>query len=363
MRRILLPLLLMVLAACTPRPVLAPVPPEATALETLPVFVASNRSITPDGPGVDRSATLGFTRLDVAVPPDRAPGTIVTPRRRAPNPDTDFLVADSQALADRRVFRRALSAQLRQLPPSERDVLIYVHGFNQTFANGVLRMAQLTHDLNLKGVAVHFSWPSGANPFAYAYDRDSVLYSRDALEDVLELAQVPEARRVAIIAHSMGGLLTMETLRQMAIGRPGRVAREIDGVILISPDIDVDVFRAQAERIGTLPHTFAIFLSDRDRALGLSARLTGLRARLGNLDDPGRLEGLAVTLVDVTAFSEGSGHFTAVTSPDLLRILANAAEIDNAFASDAAGRSGLLPGTVLSVQNVTEFVLTAGTSR
>lgn len=363
MARLFLFLALVFLVGCTPRPVLAPVDPALVTGDTLPLFIASNRLPGPDGPGDLRSPVLGFERLEIAIPPDRVPGTIETPRRRTPDPMTDFLVADRDALASRRAFRRALSAQLRRLPPAERDVLIYVHGFNQSFADGVLRMAQLTHDLQLKGAALHFSWPSAANPFAYAYDRDSAMYSRDALEEVIALADVPEARRVAIIAHSMGALLTMESLRQMAIARPGSVAREVDGVILISPDIDVEVFRTQAERIGKLPRTFAVFLSDRDRALGLSARLTGLPVRLGNLDDPSALDGLAVALVDVSAFSEGSGHFTPGTSPQLLSILANAVAVDNAFAGDAAGRSGLLPGTVISVQNVTEFVLTAGTNR
>ncbi len=351
------------LSACTPRPVLAPLPDGATANQTMAVFTTTNRAPAPGLPGVDRSATLGFERLDIAIPPERAPGSIETPRRRNANPTTDFLVADRGSMADERSFRRALSAHLRSLPPEQRDVLIYVHGFNQTFANGVLRMAQLNHDLSLKGAAVHFSWPSAANPFAYAYDRDSALFSRDALEEVLALVQVPEARRVVVIAHSMGSFLTMEALRQMALRNPGSVARNVDGVILISPDIDVDVFRTQAESIGTLPVAFAVFLSDRDRALSLSARLTGQRVRLGNLDDPKRLDDLKVALVDVTAFAEGTGHFTAGTSPALLSILASAAAVDNAFAGDAAGRSGLLPGTILSVQNVTEFVLTGGTNR
>lgn len=363
MLRMFLFLAALTLSACTPRPVLTPLPAGATADQTLAVFTATNRAPAAANPGVDRSKTLGFERLDIAIPPDRAPGSIETPRRRNADPATDFLVANRATMADKAGFRRALSAHLRQLPPEERDVLIYVHGFNQTFANGVLRMAQLNHDLNLKGAAVHFSWPSAANPFAYAYDRDSALFSRDALEEVLNLVQVPEARRVGVIAHSMGSFLTMEALRQMSLRDPGSAARNVDGVILISPDIDVDVFRTQAEGIGALPDAFAVFLSDRDRALSLSARLTGQRVRLGNLDDPTRLEDLKVALVDVTAFAEGAGHFTAGTSPALLNILARAADVDNAFAGDAAGRSGLLPGTVLSLQNVTEFVLTGGTNR
>ncbi|MCV6594882.1 MAG: alpha/beta hydrolase [Silicimonas sp.] len=362
MLRVLLPFFLL-LSACTPPPVLAPLPEGAEAGREVAVLVAHNRTPTEEEPTFGREEELRFEKIAFSVPPDRRPGSITTPVGRAPNAETDFLVTDRAEIKDARAFRRALSARLRRLPPKERDVLIYVHGFNQAYGNGVLRMAQLSYDLKVKGVALHFSWPSAANPFAYVYDRDSALFSRDALEEMIRLAQVPEARSVAIVAHSMGSFLTMETLRQMDIAQPGSVAKSLDGVILMSPDIDVDVFRNQAEKLKDVPGLFAVFLSDRDRALALSARLTGQRVRLGNLDDPSRLGDLEVVLVDVTAFSEGDGHSTPLTSPALIQILANAGQVDNAFAGDAAGRSGLLPGTIITVQNVTEFVLTAGTSR
>ena len=67
-----------------------------------------------------------------------------------------------------------------------------------------------------------------------------------------------------------------------------------------------------------------------------------------------------MTLIDVSEFSTGVGHFSTATSAPLISILSAAAEVDNAFASDTAGRSGILPGSVITVQNVTELVLTAG---
>lgn len=354
-----LALLIVVLGACVPHAELRPLPDTASARPIVPVFTATNRLAPRGDLGAERTDTLRFSRIDVAIPPQRNPGELRFPNR-ATNPESDFLVAETQEFETPRGFQSALTQHLRTLPASERDVVVYVHGFNNTFADGVLRHAQLTHDFALKGAAVHFSWPSDANPLGYAHDRDSALFSRDALEDILRLVRVPEARRIAIVAHSMGALLTMETLRQMAIAEPGSVARDIDGVLLISPDIDVDVFRSQARRIGTLPATFAVFLSERDRALRLSARLTGTSERLGNLRDPERIAEFDVVLVDVSEFSTGVGHFSTATSAPLISILSAAAEVDNAFASDVSGRSGILPGSVITVQNVTELVLTAG---
>lgn len=131
----------------------------------------------------------------------------------------------------------------------------------------------------------------------------------------------------------------------------------ISGVILISPDIDVDVFRVQAHEIGQLLQPFVIFGSQRDRALQLSARLTGRQARLGSLATVGAVADLDVTFVDVAAFNVGSGHFNVGDSAALIRLLDRIADVDAAFNADAAAKVGLLPGVVLTVQNATQIIL------
>ena len=66
-----------------------------------------------------------------------------------------------------------------------------------------------------------FTWPSGGSLVDYVYDRDSAVYSRDALEAVLQ-ALKPTKRRLDIdLAHSMGNYLAVEALRQMAIRNRG----------------------------------------------------------------------------------------------------------------------------------------------
>ena len=100
----------------------------------------------------------------------------------------------------------------------------------------------------------------------------------------------------------------------------------------------------------------------RDRALALSARLTGQRQRLGNLRDLSQVADLKVTVVDVAAFDVGAGHFNVGESPALIRLLSRFAEVDTAYGSDSAVRTGLLPGAVLTVQNATALILSPVTA-
>nr|WP_253913338.1 alpha/beta hydrolase [Pseudoruegeria sp. HB172150] len=291
----------------------------------------------------------------MTVPPARQPGTIPSFRRDV-RPDEQFIVGNHATLAGAAGFRAALAAELAESPAGRREAIIYVHGFNNTFDEGVLRLAQLADDFGFEGSAIHYSWPSAGQVFGYVYDRDSVLFARDGLDNLITDIKRAGADTIILVAHSVGSHLVMETLRQRDIAHPGSVARDLAGVMLISPDIDVSLFRSQAKRIEKLPDPFGIFVSDRDRALRLSARLTGQKDRLGSASAQ-EVADLNVTLVDVTEFSEGTGHFTTAESPALISMFNNAGNLEAAFQGDSAGRAGLLPGTILTVQEATEIIL------
>jgi len=345
------------LAAGAPRLPILMAPPGTPRAETSTVYVATDRALAGTVPGTARTPQVRRYRYTIRIPPEHRPGTLKLPNYNV-NPATDFLATGAVEYPTQAAFIAAVRASLHALPPDQRDIFVYVHGFNNTFADGVLRLAQLDHDLGIKGVAAHFSWPSGANPLGYGYDRDSALYSRDALESFLRALAGTHPRRVVIMAHSLGAQLTMETLRQIEIATPGWSVKHLQGVALVSPDIDVDVFRSEVARIGTLPQPFAIFVSDRDRVLDLSARLSGSRDRLGNVKDPAQLADLKVTLIDTSGFSSGAGHFNLGDSSALLQVVSQLANFDRSFRNEGAGHTGFIPGTVLTVQNMTEVLLT-----
>ncbi len=235
--------------------------------------------------------------------------------------------------------------------------MIFVHGYNSNYAEGIYRIAQLAHDLKLPGTVLLYSWPSAAQPLGYEYDRYSALFARDGLASLIHEVARAGAKRILLVAHSMGSGVTMEALRSAAIEGDTRTLKLLGGVILISPDIDVDVFREEALSIGTLPQPFVIFGTRRDQFLRVSAALTGQDERLGSLTDLTRLAELKVTFLDVGEFVQGTGHFVVGDSAALIQLLGRISDIQGAFEQDRRSRLGLLPGVVLTVQNATAVIL------
>lgn len=365
MKALLTLALSVLLIACTPRGAflsIDEIPPEKAALAPQSgtreaIFVGTSRRLVDGAFGFERSEQVAYHRYDVLVPFAREVGQVQWPKKnpKRADPAKNFLLLADQAFADAPTFRKDLAAAMARR--NQRDVVVYVHGFNNTMAESVYRVAQMHHDLKVTGVAVHYAWPSRGSALGYVYDRDSSLFGRDGLEALLAEVSTSGAQRIVIVAHSMGGALTMETLRQVAIRGDTRVMNKIGGVILISPDLDVDLFHAQASAMGKLPQPFLIFGNTKDTILGLSSRLAGMPERLGNLKELDKLSDLDVTYYDTAAYSQGAGHFNVGSSPALIQLLGGIANIDAAFRAEAAARVGILPGVVLTVRNATAVVL------
>ena len=105
------------------------------------------------------------------------------------------------------------------------DVLVYVHGYNTTFETAALDAARLSDGIKFVGDTMVFSWPSRASLLDYGYDRESAMWSRDALQQVLDgLIANPVVGHIHIVAHSIGTMLTMEALRQLYAQLGGEAA-------------------------------------------------------------------------------------------------------------------------------------------
>ena len=188
-----------------------------------------------------------------------------------------------------------------------------------------------------------------------------MLFARDGLEQLIRMVNSIGARHVNLVAHSLGSALLMETLRQIDFQQPGAAAQLVDGVILISPDLDIEVFHKQMKRLKKVPEPFVIFVSKKDKMLNISSMLRGKgRVRLGNIDNVEEIGDLPVEIVDTTAFSDdaGSTHFVAATSPALIALLSKPQAINNTFYSEDLSLGNFVRGhTIPGGDSATHVVL------
>ncbi|WP_055086080.1 alpha/beta hydrolase [Jannaschia donghaensis] len=266
------------------------------------IILATNREGL--GLGAARGETLRYAALDIAVPTDRAPGTLPI------GPD-GFALAGTEGLDG-----TGLDAELRH----SGEPTLWIHGYNNTPAEAVYRHAQLATDLDLMGPQISFVWPSGASYGGYVQDRDSALHARGAGEQLVREIAARAGRPSIVLAHSMGAFLIMEALRSARLrGAPLNAA--LGGVVLIQPDIDVDVFVSQARDAAPLPPTAVIIRRD-DAVLRASARLSGRPDRLGSTGDLAAIKALGIRILDLTGLEDASvDHLSVLTSPSALELI------------------------------------------
>ncbi|KNG94000.1 alpha/beta hydrolase [Pseudaestuariivita atlantica] len=306
-------------AGCAPNEIVRTLAPDMATTQIERVHLVAARELGATDPlfGQKRVPGLHFGWADVSIPPVHALGEIEWPRpKETPDPALHFLMADQKVLPSMASLDATLSAA-----PGGNERLLFVHGYNTRLPGLIYRVAQMSADFRPPHPLTAFAWPSGGDGRAYLYDRDSAIFARDDLETTLQ--GLTRTGKVTLLAHSLGGFLTMEALRGLAKKGDRRTLSRINGVVLMSPDIDPDVFRRQAEAIGTLPQPFFLFVGQRDRALRLSSFLRGSKPQLGLIDSAEAVAGLPVTVIDFTNLSEGEDfdHFVPITSPSAIRQL------------------------------------------
>ncbi|GES41254.1 lipoprotein [Rhizobium dioscoreae] len=320
---------LSVLAGCAGRleNVLQPVATAGPGTSTVDMMVATTRQPT-DKPGElysgERGTAISLNDIVVSIPPDRNRkiGEVQWPSHAPANPEKEFAVLKVGRVASERNIFEWFSKNRN----AKRQVVIFVHGFNNTYSDAVFRFAQIIHDSGTDAAPILFTWPSRGNVFDYLYDKESTNFSRRALEDlILQSARSPDVGEVTILAHSMGSWLTAEALRGVAM-RNKTIPSKVKNVILASPDIDIDVFRRQMIEMGPQHPHFTIFSSTRDKALQVSRWLSGGVNRVGGFDSTpyaADLAKLGITVVDTSSVKpdDALGHNTFADNRDMVQLL------------------------------------------
>jgi esterase/lipase superfamily enzyme len=261
-----------------------------------------------------RASQLGYVRALLRAPDTSALGKINALVNK------DFAVQRVEAVSTSAAAAQ-LASELRG-----KDSLLYVHGYNQTFESAALEAAQLSDGIGFRGNSVLFSWPSKGGLLDYGYDRESALLARDPFADALSALLKDEfGARLHLVAHSMGTLVTLETLRSYRDRHGDKGIDRLGALVLAAPDIDADLFKASVARLGPWREKILVITATNDRALDLSRQLAG-GARAGALP-PEALEGTGVKAVDATDFSTGLvRHDAFLSNADVRAVIRRAVE-------------------------------------
>lgn len=293
------------------------------------MLVVTTRARTNEPPGQifggSRARGRSLFNLVVSIPPPPAHkvGDVQWPRKLPANPATEFATLRA---AD--IDVGGVKTWFRTVAGPKRSVLIFVHGFNNTFENAAYRFAQIAHDSGTDAAPVLFTWPSRGSALDYLYDRESGTASRDALEALItNAARDPDVGDVTVMAHSLGNWVMIEALRQMAI-RNGSIPPKIRNVIMAAPDVDVDVFRSDFLAIPEPRPRITVLISRDDRALAISRRIAGGIDRLGAIDPDAepyksKLAAANVVAIDLTKVEAGDrlNHGKFAESPEVVKLI------------------------------------------
>lgn len=316
------------LAACATRPGADVLAPAVTMPggKTAPIYVATTRQRANPSENVftaERASTLNFARFIVSVPPNHQPGRIEWPDGKT-DAALNFATIEQSVLTDSE-FRRALAQPAGR--GKKQNLLIFVHGFNNNFQESLYRLAQINADSGFNGRPILFAWPSQANPMQYEDDKAMAIVSRSQLIELLAMVtSSPQAGEIMVVAHSMGGMLVADALRELRVQRRDRIIARLNRVVLAAPDVDAREFRSQVQTIGPLKPPLTVLVAKDDAALRLSNLLSGSQMRAGALDVDNPLVQEAaleakVQVVDISALQSTDGGMNHDRLLRLLRII------------------------------------------
>jgi esterase/lipase superfamily enzyme len=228
-------------------------------------------------------------------------------RRLVKRVDDRLKLTDIKRLKEAK-FWEDVKSQLQRLRISDREAVIFIHGYNVSFEDAAIRAAQLGTDLSVRGCMAFYSWPSRGKTRLYANDEATIEASEAYIAQFLtDFAERSGASKIHIIAHSMGNRGVLRAVNRIATAAVRRTGKAFDQVILAAADVDTDTFKQLYKAYRKISRRTTLYASSKDRAVGISNWLHGYD-RVGLTPPVTVLPGIdtiVATNADVTMLGHG----------------------------------------------------------
>jgi len=152
----------------------------------------------------------------------------------------------------------------------KKDVLLFVHGYCNSFSDALQTTAKVADQLQWPGDAICFSWPSVGRYAGYFVDEASNgasvrLFAKYIKELLTELAS--KGGKLHILAHSMGNRLVLAGLSYWVARQQDIPVEAIGQVLLVEADEDRDTFLNTILDVCALTSRVTVYCNPLDEAL------------------------------------------------------------------------------------------------
>lgn len=244
------------------------------------VMFGTDRKLDPrtGGFGGGRGAGISYGEVIVSVPHGHKTGEMEAPSfwklEFREDPRKHMTILDWTPHT-RMGFLNRVKARA-QAQGSSGSSFVFVHGYNVSFSDAARRTAQITYDLDYRGVPVFYSWPSQGTLQGYTTDENNAQWSEANLKRFLvDFAQRSGVTDIYLIAHSMGNRVLTGALRQLFAEQP-KLKGRFKEIILTAPDIDAEIFKRDiAPALAAGCSRITLYASDGDNALLASKQVHG----------------------------------------------------------------------------------------
>ncbi|MGT2460279.1 alpha/beta hydrolase (plasmid) [Cupriavidus basilensis] len=235
-----------------------------------------------------RDATLHYGTVSVNVPTNHRTGSLGSWLGTVTNLDPELTVRDIRLARSEAEFLARASAELATVTgPENNYILVFIHGYNNSFTDAALRAAQLGVDLGVPSNNMFlFSWAANSDTLKYTHDEATIDASEVHLRAFLNtVSRVASGRKIHIIAHSMGNRALLRVIAASVANAPDERQTRFGQIILAAADVDRDVFAQNAQNYLRVADRTTIYLSPYDYAVEASS-LVHKYPRVGRGEKP-----------------------------------------------------------------------------
>lgn len=290
-----------------------PAGPSSTAPQphTYQVWFGTNRRPMSTGSrtgfGSERDDHIHLGRCEVVIPQAHRIGSVGSRWwYRIVHGDDRLRLRDVRQMAEAD-FWKSVAEKVAKEGKAD-DAIVFIHGYNVSFEDAAIRAAQIGADLSIPGAMAFFSWPSCGRLLRYPADEARIEASEAQITQFLiDFAERAQARRVHIIAHSMGNRGLLRAVNRIAAAASVGTPKRLGQIILAAPDVDSDIFRQLAGAFARVATRTTLYVSRGDLAV-CGSRLFHSAPRIGFAPPLAIVDGIDtvnVTNIDLTLLGHG----------------------------------------------------------